>query len=119
MASNPSDFRAEIAPGEPGSRSTIVRLVGEIDLANLPDLRAALGLAAERSRSILVDLAGVSFMGAAGASALFKAAEQARDGGGELVLANPAPIVRKVIDIVSVGTPLVIAGEFTEDEAEG
>jgi anti-sigma B factor antagonist len=118
MASNPDDFRAEIASGEPGGRSTIVRLVGEIDLANLPDLRAALGLAAERSRSIVVDLAGVSFMGAAGASALFKEAERVRDQGGELVVANPPPIVRKVIDIVSAGAPLVIAGELVDDKEE-
>lgn len=106
-----SDFRAEILPG-PDSASTVVRVVGEIDMLTAPSLRAVLETACEGSRHTVVDMAGVEFMGSAGITALLGAADRARDCGGRLTLQNPARIVRRVMDIVSIEGQLPIEDEI-------
>jgi anti-anti-sigma factor len=111
-----SDFRAEIFPG-PNPASTVVRVVGEIDMLTAPSLRAVLKTACEGSRHTVVDMAGVEFMGSAGITALLGAADHARDCGGTLTLQNPARIVRRVMDIVSIEGQLPIEDEIDPESS--
>ena len=72
-----------------------VRVVGEVDVASVGVLRAALWAAP--ARPLRVDLSGVRLLSAAGVRALVAAHLRVRARGGELVLADPDPVVARVL----------------------
>mgnify|MGYP001335397254 CR=1 FL=1 len=47
-----------------------------------------------------LDLSGLSYVSSAGMRSLFKAKKRLADAGGQLLLVNPQPQVRKVFDII-------------------
>ena len=53
---------------------------------------------------LIVDLTGLKFIDCAGTRALAAAARQARQAGGGLVLAAPAPLVRRMFDLTGLMT---------------
>jgi anti-anti-sigma factor len=71
-------FRVTAQPPDESGR---VRLVaeGELDLATAPLLKAALDEQSGAQVSVLLDLAGVTFMDSSGLKVLVKAAREARD----------------------------------------
>ncbi|TWG27394.1 anti-anti-sigma factor [Micromonospora palomenae] len=73
-----------------------VRVVGEVDVASVGVLRAALWAAPARP-VLRVDLSGVRLLSAAGVRALVAAHLRLRARGGELVLADPDPVVARVL----------------------
>ncbi|TDB82366.1 STAS domain-containing protein [Micromonospora sp. KC721] len=78
-----------------------VRVVGEIDVASVGELRAALWAAPARP-VLRVDLSGVRLLSAAGVRALLAARLRVRARGGELVLVNPDPVVARVLRVTGV-----------------
>ena len=102
------ELRAEIDPVDPDSSFRVVRVAGEIDIATVPSLRAALDLACDQARRIVVNMADVEFIDASGISALVLAAIRAREGSGELIVQKPSRFVRKVLDILSLNGQLPI-----------
>ena len=78
-----------------------VRLVGELDLSTIEDVRTALGTAMPRTGGLTLDLSHLTFMGAEGIR-LFVDLARERDGIGCVVLANPAPMVRRVLDLTQL-----------------
>ncbi|MEU5940459.1 STAS domain-containing protein [Micromonospora sp. NPDC047548] len=78
-----------------------VRVVGEIDVASVGVLRAALWAAPARP-VLRVDLSGVRLLSAAGVRALAAAHLRVRARGGELVLADPDPVVARVLRVTGL-----------------
>lgn len=74
-----------------------LRLAGELDMATAGDLLVALR---ERHAEpeVTVDFSGVTFMDSSGLRTLLDAAKD-REGDGAIVILDPAPQVRRVLDI--------------------
>jgi anti-sigma B factor antagonist len=87
-----------------GSRESrghaVVALYGELDLVDATAVAAALGVVAAREPRIIVDLAGLEFMDASGVAALSRGRKHARNAGGDLLLAAPQRLVRRVLAII-------------------
>jgi anti-sigma B factor antagonist len=67
----------------------IVALRGVLDAAEAVRVAAALTAVAARERHIIIDLAGLEFIDSSGVAALVRGRRQARNAGGELLLAAP------------------------------
>jgi len=78
-----------------------LRLVGEIDLATVDDLTAALEPHVREGGDITLDVAGVRFMGSSGAQVLIRALVSL-EGRGRLVLVQPVSSVRRLIEIMGL-----------------
>ncbi|MBF6399684.1 STAS domain-containing protein [Nocardia cyriacigeorgica] len=91
--------------------SIVVAATGEIDIASVPELQAALDALAPGCVPVL-DLTGVSFMGSVGLSALVAAAEAAEP---HRVRVVSSPQVRRPIDVT--GLDQVVALYETLDDA--
>ena len=78
---------------------SVVALRGELDSADAVAVAAALAAVAARELQIIVDLAGLEFMDSSGMAALARGRRQARQAGGDLVLAGPRHKVMLVLAI--------------------
>lgn len=77
---------------------TVVRVVGEVDLATAPLLQESLGgLLDDGITEIVVDLAGVSFMDSTGLGTLARSHIRAAESGRRMVLQSTPPAVLKVL----------------------
>jgi anti-anti-sigma factor len=82
-----------IGPTEQG-----YRLEGELDLATSQDLLAAVRERPGKEEPLTLDFSGVTFMDSSGLRALLEAAKDRGDGK-LLVILDPSPQVRRVLDI--------------------
>jgi anti-anti-sigma factor len=73
-----------------------LRLIGELDMATVPELRTALALLPEGS--LTLDLAELSFIDSTGLHAIVKYAD-GLNGSGPLVLENAPARIRRVFEI--------------------
>jgi anti-anti-sigma factor len=80
---------------------TEIELTGVVDLVTADLLTEAVDhvVAAYAPRRLVLDLAGVRLLCAAGITALLHARETVKAGSGRLTLRNPSPMVRKVLAI--------------------
>jgi anti-sigma B factor antagonist len=78
----------------------IVALRGELDLVDAAAAAAALRTVAARQPRIIVDLTRLEFIDASGVAALSHGRVDARNAGGDLVLAAPQQRVRRVLTII-------------------
>lgn len=74
------------------------RLEGELDLATSQDLLGAIRERTSADEPLTLDFSGVTFMDSSGLRALLEAARD-RDDGHLLVILDPTPQVRRVLDI--------------------
>ena len=74
------------------------RLDGELDLATAQDLVSAIRARPDGDGPLTLDFSGVGFMDSSGLRALLEAAT-GRDEGDVLVVLDPTPQVRRVLDI--------------------
>ena len=81
-----------------------MRPAGEIDIASVAPFRQAVldALDAEPDR-LVIDLADVTFLDSTGLSVLAAALKGQRAGDRRLCVVNPAPVVRRAIDLVGLG----------------
>lgn len=78
-----------------------IELVGRLDTNTASDFDARVGSLDPTEHPIqIVDLAGLEYVSSAGVRSLFKARKSASDAGGQLLLVNPQPQVKKVFDII-------------------
>jgi anti-sigma B factor antagonist len=77
----------------------IVALRGALDVADAVSVAAALAAVAARERDIVIDLAGLEFIDSSGVAALVRGRRQARDAGGELLLAAPQQQVLRILTL--------------------
>lgn len=81
------------------------QLEGELDMATADGLADVLRAAVEEARQLVLDFSGVSFMDSSGLRVLLEAAMK-QNGTGPLVVRDPSPQVRRVLDIsIPGGTP--------------
>jgi anti-sigma B factor antagonist len=81
-------------------RASVVQLTGELDLASHRKLEDGLAPAVESASELVVlDLGRLEFMDVAGLRALLRAQERAASAGKQLVLAAPAPAVRRLLSL--------------------
>jgi anti-anti-sigma factor len=82
-----------------------IRIVatGEVDASTAQLLRDSLGAAlADRVSTVVLDLAGVHYLDSAGVGALVQAHNSTTARGARLTVANPQPMVRRVLEVVGV-----------------
>jgi anti-sigma B factor antagonist len=79
-----------------------VRLVGELDLAAAPALRAELDGAVASAPDVVVSTAGVSFLDCACLGVLNSARLQAAERGGRLCLAGVTPPVARLLRLANL-----------------
>ena len=77
----------------------IVALRGMLDVTDAVSVAAALAAVAARERDIIIDLAGLEFIDSSGVAALVHGRRQARNAGGELLLAAPQQQVLWVLTL--------------------
>jgi anti-sigma B factor antagonist len=81
----------------------VLSVAGEIDLAVAGRFAEELGsLVGGDSGNGVVDLSGVEFIDSSGIRELLKAKGTAQTAGGDLVLLNPSPACRRVLEISGV-----------------
>ena len=80
----------------------VVTLRGELDLASTPALASHLTAAAACGPSVIVDLAGLEYIGYSGLGVLVRIGKWLRAGGGDLTLAAPQPQVRKILVVTGL-----------------
>lgn len=93
--------------------------VGELDLPTAGDLRAVYDreVDAVPCPRVVVDLAGVEFLGSAGVAVLLDLGDAARGRGGRIVLAAPSAAARRVLGLLRLERELPVCG--TVEEAVG
>ncbi len=84
------------------------KVSGEIDAHTAPSLAAA--MAQLPAGVVTVDVAGVSFMDSSGLRVLMDATTRARDGGGDLIVANSTPGIARLVEISGLGGQLRLDG---------
>jgi anti-sigma B factor antagonist len=92
-------FSMNLGSGESCGHA-VVALRGELDIVDAPTVAAALGVVVAREPRIIVDLTGLEFIDASGVAALSRGRRDARDAGGDLLLAAPQRQVRLVLAII-------------------
>jgi anti-sigma B factor antagonist len=92
-------FRMDLGSGECGGH-VVVALRGELDLLFAAAVATALEALAAQQPRIIVDLARLEFIDASGMAALARGRRHARNAGGDLLLAAPQRMVRRVLTII-------------------
>jgi anti-sigma B factor antagonist len=96
----------------------VVALRGELDLADAAVVAAELTAVAAREPGIIViDLAGLEFIDSSGVAALARGRRQARQAGGDLILAAPQRRVIRVLAIIRLAEAFSVYA--TVEEAAG
>jgi len=80
----------------------IVALHGELDIVNAASVMAVLAAAAARNPRIIVDLAALEYVDCHALGALGRVQAQARQAGGDLLLAAPRGPVRRLLDLTGL-----------------
>jgi anti-anti-sigma factor len=107
-------------PAQPSGPWPVVRLRGEIDLANVEELyRVAEGAVSNRDAGLVVDLSGVTFLDSTGLRLLFRLARRLgdRQQGLRLVVPEGARI-SKVLDFAGVGTVAEVLPTYDPDASD-
>jgi anti-anti-sigma factor len=86
-----------------GSDPAVVKLRGELDLAGVPQLGAAL---ARLQGDVELHCSALDFIDAAGVGAFVAARTACGARGASLVLVDPSPTVRRVLSLVDLDTVL-------------
>ena len=95
--------------------SVIVSVTGEVDIATTDQLSEALGAGLRRwPNGLICDLSGVSFLGAAGLTALLVARRQAIARHAWFDLVCPQPLSRRVISLVGLDAVLSLHDHVAE-----
>lgn len=88
-------------------RVAVVRVAGDIDMSTTPELiERALPVAESGPPGMVVDLAGVDFMGAAGLHVLEELQERLRHRGGDLAVVVTGGIPLRVLEVTGTTAAL-------------
>lgn len=99
---------------EPDDKSRL-RLNGSLDSETAPQLEAAFGELT--SRTLILDMAELSFISSAGLRVIFAKLKQQKTIGGRIVICNMSPGVKKVFEIVKALPDLNIFSSTEEMDA--
>jgi anti-anti-sigma factor len=95
-------------PSSPCSPDAVLRLVGELDIANCEEIVAAVGRLCRRGRrEVRVDLGAVTFLDAAGVGGLLRARERGLAAGCAVVLVGVHGWPLRVLRVLGLDTVLI------------
>jgi anti-sigma B factor antagonist len=80
----------------------VVALHGELDIVDAASVMAVLAAAVARDLRIIVDLAALEFIDCCALGALVRVRAQARQAGGDLLLAAPRGPVRRILALTGL-----------------
>jgi anti-sigma B factor antagonist len=90
--------KVEVVERKPGVY--VIRVEGEVDMSNSPDVRNVILPTFQKSPShVVVDLSGVSYIDSSGIATLVEGYQLARAGGGRLTLAGMSSGVEAVFEL--------------------
>ncbi len=97
--------------------AVLASLVGEIDLHNSPQVRAALleTLQREQPKRLILNLAGVPYMDSSAIAVLVESLQKIRKLGGKIYLTNLQPRVKGLLEIARLDAIFVLSE--SEEEA--
>ena len=106
----PPPFAIDVAEQD---ERTLLTLSGELDLATVGELEAALASRLDAGENVVVDLRGLAFMDSSGVRALVGAHQAAQECDGSLVIVRPpqGSEVDRVIDVSGIATALGMVDE--------
>jgi anti-sigma B factor antagonist len=95
--------------------TAVLAVDGEVDMASAPELRAALiDLLDKGATSLVLDLAGVSFMDSSGLGTLVGVLKRVRERDGSMRLASPTRAVLRVLELASLDRILPVTSSVEE-----
>ncbi len=87
----------------------VITVAGELDLATRPDLSAfTQDVIDARPGTVIIDLAGVTFIDACGLSALIAVKRYAREHDTPLLLAGAPPVVLKLLKLTNLDASFTV-----------
>ena len=102
----PADFSVRLVAG--GDR-TVVVVCGELDLLTAAAFGGFLDVAASRpGHLVVIDLAGVAFIGASALGQLARILPRLRAAGSELAVVSPSPMAYEVLDLTGYTAQLPV-----------
>ncbi|MFL5824927.1 MAG: STAS domain-containing protein [Thermoleophilaceae bacterium] len=104
----PDDFTVELRRSD---RSLLVVPAGELDVATVPKLAAALLEHVEPGQPVALDLRGLEFIDTAGLRLVLEQHERVKADGGRLVLVRGSASVQRLFEIAGLAEVL----EFVDD----
>jgi anti-anti-sigma factor len=105
----PEEFRIEQHVREDGA--TVIALFGDVDLATVPSVEAALADHATHQRPAVLDLGGVAFMDSTGLNLIIRMAQESARDGWTFALADRLPdAVARLFDVTGVHGQLPFDG---------
>ena len=81
-------------------RVVVVRVQGEVDAASAPRMGETVNRLLAKRRRVVLDLRLVDFMDLHGLAVMIRATRRARAEGGSFAIAQPAPCVRRLVELV-------------------
>lgn len=102
------------------SSATVATIVGEVDISNAPELRAAITetIRTTTAPAVVLDLCGVTFLGSPGLAALIAADAQAAARGVQLgVVTGGNRVVLRPLQITGLDISIPMTETLTELEA--
>ncbi len=102
-------MRIQIEQFEPSV--IVIELDGRFDAAGAAEAGAAMDAAAAVNPGVVVDLAKVSFMASMGLRCLLQASKIVQRRGGRLVLLNPGPDVKQVLDVTGMAQLMTVCND--------
>lgn len=96
----------------------VVRVAGEVDMAAVPEIRAALALvdAEQEAPDVTVDLSAVSFMDSSGLNLLVGTLRELRARDGRLTLTNPQAGVLRLLELTGLASLFDITFDIAAHE---
>ncbi|MEV4707121.1 anti-sigma factor antagonist [Actinoplanes sp. NPDC049316] len=87
-----------------GTPATLLRLTGELDATTAPELRSVVDevLRGPAHRTVEIDTGGLGFLDSSGIRCLLVCRKKAEAAGGRLVLVDPSPCVRQVLEVTGL-----------------
>jgi len=100
---------------------TVLKIRGELDIANAPDLRERLLLILDRSAPsrLILDLSGLEFIDSSGTSVLVNTERRARLLGWTFVLVAPHRAVSRVLEICGLDRHFLIYANISAAVGDG
>ncbi|WP_319461641.1 STAS domain-containing protein [Micromonospora sp. RTP1Z1] len=111
----------QVGTRETGPGRVVLTPVGEIDMVSVPALEQAVDALLDQRRvvEIVIDLADVPFLDSTGVATLLHGAAEAVGRGATLRVANPQPVVARVLRITAVDALLGWSGDSSAEPGGG
>lgn len=104
--------------GELDNNLRVIELAGKLDIAGVNEISVPFaGYCSGEKPLVLVDLSGVGFMTSVGIQMLIANAKSIASRGGKMVLSNPSPGVKNVLEMTGIPALIPMYESFESAQA--